>query len=318
MKPDTRTYYHQAVRRAVTEVLAGLDEALDLERLAATVQLSPFHFHRIFRGLVGETPLELQRRLRLERAAVQLTTGGTGVTTIAFGAGYETHESFTRAFRARYGMSPSEFRKAARNGGDDCAGPARTALASRSGIHFPLEASAVAGRFSRLGQETTTMDVTLKELPSQVAATLAHLGPYDRIGETFGRLGALAGAADLFPSSRGMIAIYHDDPETTPPAELRSEAGLLVPVASAIPPSLTRREVPAGRYATTLHRGPYATLGDTWARLMGEWLPASPHRMRDTVAFELYLNTPGTVPDDELLTELYIPLAAPMEGSPPA
>lgn len=79
------------MQTALARVVASLDEALDLGRLAREAALSPFHFHRIFRGMVGETPLELQRRLRLERAAFQLFAPGTSVTSIAFDAGYESH-----------------------------------------------------------------------------------------------------------------------------------------------------------------------------------------------------------------------------------
>ena len=107
-----RSDYADRVAHAVRDISAGLDRALDLRSLAKTAALSPLHFHRIFRGLVGETPLELHRRLRLERAAWCLLEGEAPVTQIAFDAGYETHESFTRAFRASYDASPSEFRAA--------------------------------------------------------------------------------------------------------------------------------------------------------------------------------------------------------------
>ena len=67
MKPGTRSFYALAVQRAIDHIAATLDEALDLEALASRACLSPFHFHRVFKGMVGETPLELNRRLRLER-----------------------------------------------------------------------------------------------------------------------------------------------------------------------------------------------------------------------------------------------------------
>jgi AraC family transcriptional regulator len=71
MKPITRSFYEMAVQKAVELVVANLDQALDLGALAREAALSPFHFHRVFRGLTGETPLELHRRLRMERAAWQ-------------------------------------------------------------------------------------------------------------------------------------------------------------------------------------------------------------------------------------------------------
>ena len=113
MKRQTQSFYELAVRRAVERVVSELDQALDLHALAKGAALSPFHFHRVFRGMLGETPLELQRRLRLERAACSLVNEDVSVTTVAFAAGYETHESFTRAFRAHYACSPSEFRQRA-------------------------------------------------------------------------------------------------------------------------------------------------------------------------------------------------------------
>jgi AraC family transcriptional regulator len=112
VKHETKSFYERAVQTAVARVVANLDQALDLERLARAAALSPLHFHRIFRGMLGETPLELHRRLRMERAAKHLLELDTPVTTIAFSAGYDSHEAFTRAFRGFYGRSPSEFRQA--------------------------------------------------------------------------------------------------------------------------------------------------------------------------------------------------------------
>ena len=100
MKRETQSFYALAVQNAVARVVSSLDQALDLEGLARGAALSPLHFHRIFRGMVGETPLELHRRLRMERAARRLGSSETSVTTIAFDAGYDSHEAFTRAFRS--------------------------------------------------------------------------------------------------------------------------------------------------------------------------------------------------------------------------
>src|SRR5262249_2123895 len=99
-KPETRSFYANIVQRVIDRITSDLGAALDLETVAASANLSPFHFHRVFRGMVGETALELTRRLRMERAAWSLVHTERAVTQIAFDAGYETHEAFTRAFRA--------------------------------------------------------------------------------------------------------------------------------------------------------------------------------------------------------------------------
>ena len=299
MKPATHSYYTDAVQRVIEHVVEHLDEALALETLAAQACLSPFHFHRVFRGMVGETPLELVRRLRLERAAWQLQHGDAPVTAIAFDAGYETHEAFTRAFRASYADSPSAFRRRVR---------ARIELAAPCGVHFRED-----GRFQQFIPRDSggrTMQVEIKQFPALRVGAVRHTGPYIRINEAFAKLGELAAPARLFerPGAQ-MVALFYDDPDTTPPDQLRSDAAVVVPREVELPTGLTEQQIAAGDYATTTHIGPYEQLGDTWARFMGEWLPASGRRIGDGVSYEVYHNTPMDTPREQLRTEIRIPLA---------
>jgi AraC family transcriptional regulator len=305
MKPETRSYYEQAVQQAVEQIARNLDEALDLETLAAGACLSPFHFHRVFKGMVGETPLELIRRLRMERAAWKLAGSDQSVTEVAFDAGYETHEAFTRAFRASYSTSPSGFRQRKYP---------RIELAATCGVHFNSEwagaSRACVPAFIPRDSGGQTMDVEIKEMPELRVGTVRHIGPYNQIPQAFGRLGAIAGPAGLFQQpDAAMIAIYYDDPETTDQNELRSDAGIVVSDRVPLPSELGEQRLPAGRYARTVHVGPYERLGDTWARFMGEWLPASPHRIGAGPSYEIYRNDPTKVPKHELRTDLFISLA---------
>jgi AraC family transcriptional regulator len=298
MKPDTRSWYLESVQRTIDYIFGHLDEALDLHALASGAHLSPFHFHRIFRGMVGETPLELIRRLRMERAAWRLSRSNQSITDIAFGAGYETHEGFTRAFRAYYGTSPSGFKRRKHP---------RIEIAAKCGVHFTPEPS--GSLFNPRDPGGNTMNVEIVQMPGMRLAAVPHVGPYNQIPLAFERLGEIAGSAGLLRQpDAAMLAMYHDDPESTPEQELRSHAAIVVPEEVPLPAGLVEQRLPAGRYAHTLHIGPYEQLGDAWARFMGEWLPASGHRIGDGVSYEIYLNTPAEVPKEELRTEMYIPI----------
>ena len=99
------------------------------------------------------------------------------------------------------------------------------------------------------------------------------------------------------------------NPETTPADQLRSDAAVVVDNGVQLPDGLTERRIPGGEYASTLHIGPYEQLGDTWARFMGEWLPASGRRLGSGVSYEVYHNTPMDTPKERLTTEIRIPLA---------
>jgi AraC family transcriptional regulator len=306
VKSETRSFYESAVERTAAHIVANLDEALDLAAMARAAALSPFHFHRVFRGMLGETPLEMHRRLRLERAATQLLSSQTPITTIAFDAGYETHEAFTRVFHEAYGASPSAFRRSAVDPGPGCARPRQVELAAPSSIHFDRT---IHHPIQFLGGDIA-MDVTIENMPELRVATVHHVGPYPRISEAFQRLGAIAGPGGLlrFPET-AMLAIYHDDPETTPVEQLQSDAGVTVPSGVPLPEGLAELRLPGGRYAKMTHVGPYTELGDAWARLMGEWLPKSGHRVGGGSSYEVYRNTPENAAPNELRTDLYLPIA---------
>lgn len=299
MKPDTRSFYVDAVTRVLRQLVARLDDSADLAELARLANLSPFHFHRIFRGMVGETALELLRRLRLERAAHALRTSELPITQLAFAAGFETHEAFTRAFRAAYGEPPSSFRQNPR---------ARPHLAAPCGIHF--DTADVMGVFIPRDTGGAGMDITLQQLPALRLATVLHLGPFNQIGAAFEKLGAVAGRAGLYAHPGAMmVATYDDDPEGKTAEELRSRAGISVPEGVPMPNGLEEQRIAGGAYACHTHIGGYELLGDVWSRFMGEALPASGYVIAPGPALEIYRSDMRTTPKTEWRTDILVPVA---------
>lgn len=298
MKPDTRSFYLQSVQRVVTALVTHLDESADLDALASLACLSPYHFHRIFRGVVGETPIELLRRLRLERGAHMLLHTDEPVTHIAFRAGYETHEAFTRAFRAAFGEAPSLFRRRTN---------ARAMLSAISGLHY--QHTGTPSHFIACDTGGHTMQIDIDTLPALRLATVAHVGPYNDIGSVFEKLGGIAGRAGLFDNPDAMmIATYDQDPDGIPVEELRSRAGITIPEHAALPDGAEEQHIAAGRYARYTHIGGFENLGDVWSRFMGEALPASGHLVADGPAIEIYRSDMRTTPKDELRTDLMVPV----------
>ncbi|MHC4090962.1 MAG: helix-turn-helix domain-containing protein, partial [Planctomycetota bacterium] len=181
MKRQTEETYKERILRVLVHIQGNLDEAWRLEDLAAVAYFSPYHFHRIFRGMVGESVMGHVRRLRLERAAYRLKHSQQPVTRIAFEAGYETHESFTRAFRARFEQPPSQFRKVHR----PVAMPP-----VRSGVHFVPDAK--LDDFEPLQEGGPPMDVRIETREPIRVAFMRHVGPYDQVRATWGKLCAWA------------------------------------------------------------------------------------------------------------------------------
>ncbi len=297
MSDATQADHRQRILRVLVHIQQHLDETLELDDLARIACYSPYHFHRVFSALVGESLMEHVRRLRLERAAGRLKFTGQTVTRIAFEAGYETREAFTRAFRAHFCESPSGFRDAQR--------PLPLPPA-RSGVHYDDHGRVEHFQPVRPGEPMP--DVTIQRLEPFRAAFMRHVGPYDQVGETWSRLMAWAGPRGLLGPSMKILGICHDDPEVTPPDRIRYDACVAVGAEFVPQGEIGAVDFPSGDHAMIVHHGPYDRLGETYFRLYGQWLPAGGRRPRAAPCFEVYVNSPFHTPPEKLVTQIYLPL----------
>ena len=150
------------------------------------------------------------------------------------------------------------------------------------------------------------MDVRIKQQPELRVGTVRHIGPYENISQAFERLGAVTSGAKRPPTAQ-LVALYHDDPQTTAADRLRSDAALTFPAGTNVPTGLIERRVPPGKYASTIHVGGYDGLGKSWAALKQE-IAARGLRATGAVSYEVYLNDPTNAAPSELRTELFMPV----------
>lgn len=148
----------------------------------------------------------------------------------------------------------------------------------------------------------------VRETPAIRVAALAHRGDYAQVSTAFERLTAVAEGMKLLGPSTRCFAIYYDDPTVTPAAALRSAACITVPEGWSPSDPLEIRDIPGGRYAVTLHVGPYTDLGQAYKWLYGTWLEQSGERPAAAPIVEEYLNDAKSVPSSELRTEVWLPL----------
>lgn len=296
MKQETLAIYTGRIERCLLYIQAHLDEPLTLETLARIAHFSPYHFHRVFKGMVGEGVKEHIRRLRLERAALQLKSTDFSVTRIAFEAGYETHESFTRSFRSAFGKPPRQFRN-----NDDT-----VRIASPSLIHYMDGQGDIIFKPDVAGGKT--MQVHIERQPILRVAFVRHTGPYETCSSAWDQLCSWAAPQGLFGDGCTLIGLCHDDPEITPPEAIRYDACLTITGDVELEPGVGIKEIEDGVYAVTTHYGAYENLGQTYVNLIGKWLPQSGYSLRDAPSYEVFLSDPESTPSEELLTDIYVPL----------
>ncbi|QFT30763.1 Right origin-binding protein [Labrenzia sp. THAF82] len=280
--------YIRRFTRVIEYIYAHLDEDPDLATLADVAALSPWHWHRVWQSTYGESIVATVKRLRLHRAAADLSYTDLPLSKVASRAGYGSQEAFSRSFKQSYGQSPSVYR-------------AETVLTKLQPVLGGAPIPSLKG--------TNLMhDVTIKSLPSETLAVLPHKGSYLQIGQAFEKLIGMLVTRNQIGQSGAMKALYYSDPTRVPEDELRSVAGVAVTDGFAMTAPLEAVETRGGDYAVLHYKGPYADMQKAYRWLYGEWLTQSGRVPDDAPCMEVYLNNPRDTAPADLLTDICLPL----------
>jgi len=285
-RETTRLDYLARIERVQCYIYEHLDDELDLDKLADIACFSHCHWHRIYRGLTGETVTNTVRRLRLHRASGELIQTSSDIHNIARRAGYGSVEAFSRAFRSAYGEPPARYRD-------------RTQSSPAPNLINP--------------KETTMYTTEIKDLaPFRMAAT-RHVGDYMKVDESFQRVLIWNAKVGVVRGETRMIGIFHDDPSSVATSELRSDVGIVVDDDVAIDNGPDNKginvvNISGGRYAVVEFKGPYAELQGGYDWLFTKWLPDSNEEAAESPVYEEYLNNPKTTAPADLRTNICLPL----------
>jgi AraC family transcriptional regulator len=259
---------------------ARLDDPPSLQELASAAGYSAFHFHRIWRALLGETVGQTIARLRIAAAQQRLRNPGASITRVAMDGGFATPQSFARAFRRVAGLSPSEF------------------------VVSDLPQSGVAADRSA--------DLQVELRPScRLVALRREGGAYRELNALFARVWAWAEESGRLADLQGLYGIPMDDPLSVPEAQLRYDACLALGEDANPPDPFHRVILPAGEYARLRHNGSYDDLEDADQTLI-QRVTASGRKPADLPLVHQFLDDPDETPTDELRTDILL-LLEPME-----
>ena len=278
--------YAERIDRIVRFLNEQVESAPSLQDLADVAQISPFHFHRVYRAVTGETPSGTLRRLRLARAVAMLRDTNKPVTEIAFDIGYESSQAFSKALRQVTGCSASELRK----------------------DRGKLDALAkeMAGAPKRT--EGSKLEVRLVSVEPFRVIAARHVGRPEGLFAAFGALFEWGEKSGYLDDYRGIYGIPIDDP--------RDEEGARFDCCFDFGPTAkpqnpySETTLGGGLYAVARHTGPYDGLEEKYDDLFGPWLLSSGHSLRDSRAYNHYLVDPGSVPPEQWETDIYMPVDA--------
>jgi len=319
-KKALRAEYVARINRVMDYIERNLGRDIGLEELARVANFSKFHFHRIFHALAGETLSDFIRRVRLERAAVRLVDDpATPVIVVALDCGFSGPAVFARAFRERFGMSASEWRRRGRpSRSKDSKANRKEGQPFRKGGKEPGPSVRYDGldprdrihetrRYAKMDKKRFQVEV--KELPELHVAYVRHIGPYQAIGAAFGKLMAWAGPRRLLggPGTK-LLAVYHDNPDITEADRLRSSVCVTIPEGTAVGGEIGKMTIPGGLFAVARFEIDKSEFGDAWQALMGGWFPESGYQPDDRMCYEVYLNDPREHPQGKFIIDICEPV----------
>jgi AraC family transcriptional regulator len=281
----SRAMYADRMQRVTEHIDRHLDQPLDLDTLATVAHFSPFHFHRLFSAWMGETVGEYLRRRRCEIAATRLATQPrAAVIQIALAVGFGSAEAFARAFKSRFGCSPTSWRRqesalraAKRN-------PSQTNRKPDQERRDKLAKNAAAHQKNA----EAAMKVEIVDRKPTTIVCLRRVGPYGEPISAFWQQTVYPWMAASGLLGQPRYGVSHDDPNVVAPGQCRYDAGCEAPPTLTALGNAQKTTIPGGKYAALNFKGTVGEIGDAWTAMLRDWLPASGLQLDGRPMFEHY------------------------------
>ncbi len=278
----SETYQHR-LNIIVEYINNNLDKEMDLNTLAEISHFSPYHFHRIFKGMIGEPVGAFIVRMRVETAARLIRYTSLPIEEICYKVGYNVPSSLTKVFKQFYGISPTEYRN---------------------------NKNYIIMKQQKINEDLKIKGPKITEVKSKNAIYIRLAGEYSQLdfGGAWQRLWNYVKENKLFSAGMEHIAIYHNDPKITETEKLLTDVCLTTKKEVSAKGEIGVKEIPGGKYAVFTYTGPYSNLSQVYDTIYGKWLPESEYELGETACFESYLNNPENTKPEKFKTEIYLPL----------
>lgn len=288
MKTGTKNSYLENINQAIAYMESNATSAIQLKDIAQQAHLSPYHFHRIFKSLTGNTTKDFLTRLRLEKAALQLKHTQDDIGQIAFDCGYQNHETFTRAFKSYFGLTPLSYRDTVKT------------ITLNKKDHY-----------NNANTNLNTLHVQgpiIKTIPDLHLAYIRHNGSYNKVGQSFQRLMLWALTHLVLKLKPVTIGIVHDNPDLTAEQHIRFDACVMLSGSIKPKGEIGYKKIEGGKFAVFTYKGPYEGFYPIYDYIYNICLFEQNFDLADKPALEWYVKSPPFYQPENLVTDFYIPI----------
>jgi AraC family transcriptional regulator len=254
-----------AIEKALWFIESHFASEITLRDLAKAGGVTRFHMTRAFGAATGRSIMGYVRGRRLTEAAKALSNGAADILSVALDAGYGSHEAFTRAFRAEFGVTPETIRAQGHLTKIELIHPIKMDETLLIKLESPRFVSSKRLLLAGLGERYTCE--TSAAIPSQWQRFLPHLNYIP------GQLGRTAYGVCCNSDDAGNFDYV---------------CGVEVKDFARVSADWSRVRIPEQRYAVFHHREHISAIRSTWNTIWNNWLPESGYEVVDAPSFERY------------------------------
>ncbi len=301
--PENPVYTDHQIRinRVFDHIESNLDADLPLAIIADIAYFSPFHFHRIFKAITGETLNEYITRRRIEKAALELLHKNVAVSEAGLKYGFNDNSSFTRAFKKFYGVSPTEFKKQNPNKFSKI-----RQLNSKNGQTYPDREQYLCALNKLKNWIQMNAKIEIREISQMELVGVPALG-HNNIAAAYEKLIRWAGPQSLLNANTKMLTVYHDSFKVTEADKVRVEACMVLnqpvkPTGEVKLGTITKGKFIVGSFEIVLD-----DFEKSWTSLF-IWMNENGYKKADRDIFELYHNNFNDHPEKKAIVDFYIPI----------
>ncbi|MXP11036.1 AraC family transcriptional regulator [Pseudoblastomonas halimionae] len=285
MPHDLVTDHADRIGRALARIETGdPDSPPDLAELAEIAAFSPFHFHRVFRLMTGETVGAAMRRIRLARSLNDLTDGTRTVTEAMAGSGYASSQAFARAMKQATGASATSYRA------------------------DPELAKAMAARLREAPDPISPLGIEVVSLDPFRVVALRREGPYEALNDGYDALFEKVFAQTPMDALAGIWGVPLDDPASVRPEARAFDCALDIGAQAVADNELADFEVGGGNALAMDHIGSYDNVPAAFDALYLKALRDG-HALSKAPPIIAYHDQPEDKPEHALRATLYLPVA---------
>lgn len=284
MKVKTNNEYNKAINNSIDYINGHLNECIDLKKIAGIANISEFHFHRIFKAYIGESVGTYISRIRLENAAQKLQITNFTLTEIAERTGYQSQYSLSKAFKKHFGVTPSAFKNI------------QTYFSSQ---------------VSKTKHEPRDLYPNIVHTESKNLVYIRIIAKYGselNYRTAWKKLWQYAKQKNIVNEKNEFIGLSLDDPNITMHEQCRFYACISTDKPLNPEGEFGLQTIENGKFAVFTHKGVYSGLNRLYQSIYFDWLPNTNEKLRHSMPFEKYLNNPDKIKEDDLLTEIFIPI----------